>query len=64
MRIRGFTLRLTHGDGRGLNWSLSDGSPVEHGAAEIMLKDSHVVGGGDCLLPDVVRSQTYRFVED
>ena len=62
MRIRGCTLQLTHGHGRGPLWCLSNGEHVEHGAAEIMLRNSHIASVGDALL-EGVRCQTYRFVE-
>lgn len=63
MRVRGFVLRLTHGNARGPSWCLSDGTRVEHGAAQLMLSDKHVSPVGDTLFAGT-RSQTYRYVED
>jgi hypothetical protein len=62
MRVRGFSLQLTHGDIRGPIWCLSDGTRIEHGAAQIMLGEKHVIPVGDCLFMGA-RSQTYRYVE-
>jgi hypothetical protein len=64
MRLYGFVLRLTHGNARGSGWCLSDGTPVEHGCAQIILKDRHVVDVGDTLFRGVTSGQTFRFAED